>query len=69
MRAIYAQADNVIVWIGEAFEDGDKALESIHCFAANKALGLESEEEKKKKDCMFKIAGSKVVSPCLGKRL
>lgn len=26
-------------------------------------------KKKKKKDCMFKIAGSKVVSPCLGKRL
>ncbi|KAE8151467.1 heterokaryon incompatibility protein-domain-containing protein [Aspergillus avenaceus] len=29
MRAIYAQAQHVIVWLGEATENGDKALETI----------------------------------------
>ncbi|KAE8379051.1 HET-domain-containing protein [Aspergillus bertholletiae] len=29
MRTIYAQADRVIVWLGDAVEDGDKALEGI----------------------------------------
>ncbi|KAJ1715353.1 hypothetical protein NYO67_2463 [Aspergillus flavus] len=33
MRTIYAQADRVIIWLGEAFEDGDKALEIIRNFA------------------------------------
>ncbi|RAQ56945.1 hypothetical protein COH20_009279 [Aspergillus flavus] len=33
MRTIYAQADRVIIWLGEAFEDGDKALEIIRNIA------------------------------------
>lgn len=33
MRSIYAQAERVLVWLGEAIEDGDKALESIRYIA------------------------------------
>lgn len=29
MRSIYAQADQVVVWLGEGREEGDKALEDI----------------------------------------
>ncbi|KAB8253517.1 heterokaryon incompatibility protein-domain-containing protein [Aspergillus pseudonomiae] len=38
MRAIYAQADRVIVWLGEAIEDGDKALKTIHRLAEDQSL-------------------------------
>ncbi|RDH27108.1 heterokaryon incompatibility protein-domain-containing protein [Aspergillus welwitschiae] len=38
MRTIYAQANCVIVWLGEAIEDGNKALESIRCLAEDKAM-------------------------------
>ncbi|OGM40074.1 hypothetical protein ABOM_011276 [Aspergillus bombycis] len=31
MRTIYAQAERVIVWLGEATENGDQALERIRC--------------------------------------
>lgn len=33
MRAIYALAEHVIVWLGEATENGDKAIEGIRCLA------------------------------------
>lgn len=33
MRSVYAQAEHVLVWLGDAVEDGDKALESIRCIA------------------------------------
>lgn len=49
-RAIYAQADHVIGWLGEAFEDGDKALESIRCLAEDKALGFRSNIIQNKKE-------------------
>ncbi|KAK6827041.1 hypothetical protein RU639_004503 [Aspergillus parasiticus] len=38
MRTIYAQADRVIVWLGEAFEHGDKALETLRDLAESKAM-------------------------------
>ncbi|PIG79604.1 hypothetical protein AARAC_001464 [Aspergillus arachidicola] len=38
MRTIYAQANRVIIWLGEAFEDGDKALETIRDLAERKAM-------------------------------
>ncbi|GMF80978.1 unnamed protein product [Aspergillus oryzae] len=38
MRTIYAQADRVIIWLGEAFEDGDKALEIIRTLAEKKFM-------------------------------
>ncbi|KAJ5638576.1 heterokaryon incompatibility protein-domain-containing protein [Penicillium herquei] len=34
MRSIYAQAGQVIVWLGEDRDGGDKALEGIQCIAA-----------------------------------
>ncbi|KAJ5718438.1 heterokaryon incompatibility protein-domain-containing protein [Penicillium malachiteum] len=34
MRSIYAQAGQVIVWLGEERDGGDKALEGIQCIAA-----------------------------------
>lgn len=34
MQTIYAQAAHVIVWLGEATEDGDKALEKIRSLGA-----------------------------------
>jgi hypothetical protein len=37
MRKIYAQAGRVIIWLGEAFEDGDTALEYIRSLAEDKA--------------------------------
>ncbi|KAB8223712.1 heterokaryon incompatibility protein-domain-containing protein [Aspergillus novoparasiticus] len=37
MRKIYAQADRVIIWLGEVFEDGDTALEYIRSLAEDKA--------------------------------
>ncbi|GKZ33403.1 hypothetical protein AbraIFM66950_003259 [Aspergillus brasiliensis] len=33
MRTIYAKAQNVIVWLGEAYDDGDKALEGLRRLA------------------------------------
>lgn len=33
MRAIYALAEHVIVWLGEATENGDKAIKGIRCLA------------------------------------
>ncbi|KAJ6024104.1 heterokaryon incompatibility protein-domain-containing protein [Penicillium herquei] len=33
MRKIYAQAGQVIVWLGEGRDGGDKALEEIQCIA------------------------------------
>lgn len=33
MRSIYAQAERVLVWLGEAIENGDKALEAIRYIA------------------------------------
>lgn len=33
MRIIYAQAGDVIVWLGDGREDGDKVLKRIHCLA------------------------------------
>ncbi|EYE90085.1 HET domain-containing protein, partial [Aspergillus ruber CBS 135680] len=38
MRTIYAQAMHVIVWLGEAMEDGDKALEGIRCLGAEQDI-------------------------------
>ncbi|KAB8214020.1 heterokaryon incompatibility protein-domain-containing protein [Aspergillus novoparasiticus] len=40
MRTIYAQAERVIVWLGDATENGDKALEEIRCLgeAAENAI-------------------------------
>ncbi|KJK60776.1 Heterokaryon incompatibility protein HET [Aspergillus parasiticus SU-1] len=38
MRTIYAQADRVIVWLGEAFEHGDEALETLRDLAESKAM-------------------------------
>ncbi|KAE8343411.1 heterokaryon incompatibility protein-domain-containing protein [Aspergillus arachidicola] len=38
MRTIYAQANRVIIWLGEAFQDGDKALETIRDLAERKAM-------------------------------
>ncbi|KAE8341836.1 hypothetical protein BDV24DRAFT_150937 [Aspergillus arachidicola] len=36
MRTIYAQAERVIVWLGDATENGDKALEAIRCLVEEK---------------------------------
>ncbi|KAJ5116138.1 heterokaryon incompatibility protein-domain-containing protein [Penicillium angulare] len=33
MRTIYAQADHVIVWLGEGSENGEEALRSVHYLA------------------------------------
>ncbi|RDK39718.1 HET-domain-containing protein [Aspergillus phoenicis ATCC 13157] len=38
MRAIYAQADRVIVWLGESDHAGPNALDTIHKLAENKVL-------------------------------
>lgn len=38
MRSIYAQADRVIVWLGEAMQDGDEALKIIQRLAADSSL-------------------------------
>ncbi|GKZ37843.1 hypothetical protein AbraIFM66950_009632 [Aspergillus brasiliensis] len=37
MRAIYAQAGRVVVWLGETGEDGDEALKEIH-YQADKGV-------------------------------
>ncbi|KAE8310439.1 heterokaryon incompatibility protein-domain-containing protein [Aspergillus transmontanensis] len=51
MRTIYAQADRVIVWLGEAFEHGDKALETIRDLTEQSVMGGEgSDTELSKSD-------------------
>ena len=39
MRAIYAQAAHVIVWLGEATGNDDKAIEGIRCLAQGQDTG------------------------------
>lgn len=41
MRTIYAQAQHVIVWLGEAYGDGDKALEGLRCLAEGQDVDIE----------------------------
>lgn len=41
MRTIYAQAQHVTVWLGEAYEDGDKALEGLRCLAEGQDVDIE----------------------------
>ncbi|GLA64748.1 hypothetical protein AtubIFM56815_007774 [Aspergillus tubingensis] len=41
MREIYAQAQHVIVWLGEAYEDGDKALDGLRCLAEGQDIDIE----------------------------
>lgn len=41
MRTIYAQAQHVIVWLGEAYENGDKALEGLRCLAEGQDMDIE----------------------------
>ncbi|GFN15000.1 HET domain-containing protein [Aspergillus tubingensis] len=38
MRSIYAQADRVLVWLGEAMPDGDEALKTIQRWAGERVL-------------------------------
>lgn len=38
MRSIYAQADRVVVWLGEAMRDGDDALKIIQRLAGESSL-------------------------------
>ncbi|PWY68204.1 HET-domain-containing protein [Aspergillus eucalypticola CBS 122712] len=38
MRSIYAQADRVLVWLGEAMRDGDEALKLIQRLAGDRSL-------------------------------
>ncbi|PYH69924.1 HET domain-containing protein [Aspergillus vadensis CBS 113365] len=40
MRTIYAQAQHVTVWLGEAYEDGDKALEALRCLAEGQDVDI-----------------------------
>ncbi|RAK82841.1 HET-domain-containing protein, partial [Aspergillus costaricaensis CBS 115574] len=40
MREIYAQAQHVIVWLGEAYEDGDRALEGLRCLAEGQDVDI-----------------------------
>ncbi|OJI81988.1 hypothetical protein ASPTUDRAFT_151353 [Aspergillus tubingensis CBS 134.48] len=40
MRTIYAQAQHVIVWLGEAYENGDKALEALRCLAEGQDVDI-----------------------------
>ncbi|OGM45294.1 hypothetical protein ABOM_006462 [Aspergillus bombycis] len=47
MRTIYAQADRVIVWLGDAFEHGDTALETIRDLAKKKAMGGKGSDTKR----------------------
>lgn len=42
MRSIYAQADRVLVWLGEAMRDGDEALKVIQRSAGDKTLWNDS---------------------------
>jgi Heterokaryon incompatibility protein (HET) len=37
MAEIYAKAHRVVVWLGEAEDDGDRALEAIRCTGENSA--------------------------------
>ncbi|KAL3257089.1 hypothetical protein ABHI18_007126 [Aspergillus niger] len=41
MRTIYAQAHHVTVWLGEAYENGDKALEGLRCLAEGQDINTE----------------------------
>ncbi|PYH32067.1 uncharacterized protein BO87DRAFT_417513 [Aspergillus neoniger CBS 115656] len=41
MRTIYAQAQHVTVWLEEAYEDGDKALEGLQCLAEGQDIDIE----------------------------
>ncbi|PWY80195.1 HET-domain-containing protein [Aspergillus eucalypticola CBS 122712] len=41
MRTIYAQAQHVTVWLGEAYGDGDKALEGLRCLAEGQDVDIE----------------------------
>ena len=41
MREIYAQAQHVIVWLGEAYGDGDKALDGLRCLAEGQDIDIE----------------------------
>ncbi|GKZ76915.1 hypothetical protein AnigIFM56816_009024 [Aspergillus niger] len=45
MRTIYAQAQHVIVWLGEAYEDGDKALEQLQSLAEGQDIDIEGCEK------------------------
>ncbi|KAB8201325.1 heterokaryon incompatibility protein-domain-containing protein [Aspergillus parasiticus] len=45
MRTIYAQAERVIVWLGDATENGDKALEEISCLGEAAGNGDEASDE------------------------
>ncbi|KAE8306953.1 heterokaryon incompatibility protein-domain-containing protein [Aspergillus transmontanensis] len=45
MRTIYAQAERVIVWLGDATDNGDKALEAIRCLGEAAENGDEALEE------------------------
>lgn len=45
MRTIYAQAERVIVWLGDATENGDKALEEIRCLGEAAENGDETSDE------------------------
>ncbi|RDH39438.1 HET-domain-containing protein [Aspergillus welwitschiae] len=45
MRTIYAQAQDVIVWLGEAYEDGDKALNWIRCIDEEKDISIGEYQE------------------------
>ncbi|KAE8382672.1 heterokaryon incompatibility protein-domain-containing protein [Aspergillus bertholletiae] len=58
MRAIYAQADRVIVWLGEAIEDGDNALKRIHRLAEDQSLqdkSLLAQSHKTSDDACLKL--------------
>ncbi|KAE8134931.1 heterokaryon incompatibility protein-domain-containing protein [Aspergillus pseudotamarii] len=58
MRKIYAQADRVIIWLGEAFEDGDTALEYIRSLAEDKAQNercLDGRHSKRVSDACIKL--------------
>ncbi|KAB8232362.1 HET domain-containing protein [Aspergillus alliaceus] len=58
MRAIYAQADRVIVWLGEAIEDGDNALKTIHRLAEDQSLQdkyLLGQSQKTSNDACLKL--------------
>ncbi|RAH62841.1 HET-domain-containing protein [Aspergillus piperis CBS 112811] len=41
MREIYAQAQHVIVWLGEAYDDGDRALEGLRCLVEGQDIDIE----------------------------
>ncbi|PIG79914.1 hypothetical protein AARAC_010366, partial [Aspergillus arachidicola] len=54
MRAIYAHADRVIVWLGEAIEDGDKALKTIHRLAEDQTY-LQAQSAKTSNNACLKL--------------